>query len=80
MLFRSAESKWYMDEDGKIVLKFASAYTLDTIKIFNGDTQIIDVFSKTLGKQYTKSTVLFECDATDGKKDVIDEILLNSEE
>lgn len=75
-----ADSKWYTDEQGRVILKFTSSYSIDTIKIFNGDTQIIDVLSKTLGKQYSKNTVLFECDAADGKRDVIDEILLNSEE
>lgn len=75
-----ADSKWYTDDAGRIVLKFNSSFTIDSIKIFNADTQIIEVLSKTLGKQYTKDTVLFEYDDKNKKNDSIEEILINSEE
>ncbi len=75
-----AESKWYTDEEGRVVLKFNSPFTIDSIKIFNADTQLFDALTKAMGKQFTKNNVFFECDATDGKRDVIDEILTNSED
>ena len=75
-----SDSKWYTDGDGRIVLKFASAYSIDTIKIFNGDTQMYNVLSSTLGGKYNKDNVLFECDENKKGNSAIDEILLNSED
>ena len=75
-----SDSKWYTDEEGRIVLKFASAYSIDTIKIFNGDTQMYNVLSSTLGGKYNKDNVLFECDENKKGNSAIDEILLNSED
>ena len=75
-----SESKWYTDEEGKIVLKFTSVHLIDSIKIFGGDTQMFDILTKTLGKPYSKDNVLFECEGKDSKNDSIEEILLNFEE
>ena len=75
-----AESKWYTDDEDKVILKFNSPFTIDSIKIFNADTQLFDALTRAMGKQYNKNNVLLECDATGGPRDVIDEILTNSEE
>ena len=73
-------AKWYTDEEGRIVFKFNSVDDIDRIKIFGADAEMYRVLSQTLGGQYTKNNVLFEC-ANDNKgNSAIEEILLNSEE
>ena len=75
-----SQSKWYTDEDGRVVLKFETPYIIDSIKMFNADTQFIEVISSVSGVRYTKDSVLFEVDGKSGKSDLIDEIIQNSEQ
>ena len=75
-----SQSKWYTDEEGRVVLKFDTPYIIDSIKMFNADTQFIEVISSVSGIRYTKDSVLFEVDGKSGKSDLIDEIIQNSEQ
>ena len=75
-----SQSKWYTDEEGRVVLKFETPYIIDSIKMFNADTQFIEVISSVSGIRYTKDSVLFEVDGKSGKSDLIDEIIQNSEQ
>ena len=75
-----SQSKWYTDEEGRVVLKFETPYIIDSIKMFNADTQFIEVISSVSGIRYTKDSVLFEVDGKSGKNDLIDEIIQNSEQ
>ena len=75
-----SQSKWYTDEEGRVVLKFETPYIIDSIKMFNADVQFIDVISAVSGIRYTKDSVLFEVDGNNGKTDLIDEIIQNSEQ
>ncbi len=74
------DSKWYTDDEGKVVMKFSAPYSIDSIKIFNADTQIFEILSQMSGKRYDKNTVLFELDGVNKNNDMIDEILSSSEE
>lgn len=75
-----AESKWYTDEEDRVILKFAQSFLIDQIIMFNADAQLFNALTRATGKQYNKQNVLFECDATNGSRDVIDEIITNSED
>ena len=75
-----SQSKWYTDDEGRVVLKFETPYIIDSIKMFNADVQFIDVISSVSGIRYTKDSVLFEVDGKSGKADLIDEIIQNSEQ
>ena len=75
-----SQSKWYTDDEGRVVLKFETPYIIDSIKMFNADTQFVEVISSVSGIRYTKDSVLFEVDGKSGKNDLIDEIIQNSEQ
>ena len=75
-----SQSKWYTDDEGRVVLKFETPYIIDSIKMFNADTQFIEVISSVSGIRYTKDSVLFEVDGKSSKSDLIDEIIQNSEQ
>lgn len=75
-----SQSKWYTDEDGRVILKFQEPYLIDSIKMFGADLQLISVLSSVTGINYTKDTVLFEVDAKNEKNHLIDEIIQNSEQ
>lgn len=75
-----AQSKWYTDESGNIILRFEDQYMIDSIRTFDADSQFIDVVSNVMGKRYSKETVLFEVDNQNKHADLIDEIIENSEQ
>lgn len=75
-----SQSKWYTDEEGRIILKFETPYIIDSIKMFGADTQFISVISQVTGIAYTKDTVLFEVESKDNRSSLIDEIIQNSEQ
>ncbi len=70
-----SNSKWYTDESGRIVLKFATAFEIDNVKMFGADELFLKVVSSVLGKQYTKAELLMECDSSKKSDSVIDKIL-----
>ncbi len=72
-------SKWYIDADGRIIIKFASDSSIHHIKTFGAYEEALSVISSVLGKRYDKSTVLLECDGRDSENDIIDEIVSNFE-
>lgn len=75
-----AQSKWYTDDSGNIILRFEDQYMIDSIKTFDADSQFINVVSDVMGKRYSKETVLFEVDSKNKRGDLIDEIIENSEQ
>ncbi len=70
-----SNSKWYTDESGRIVLKFATAFEIDNVKFFGADELFLKVVSGVLGKQYTKAELFMECDSAKKSDSVIDKIL-----
>lgn len=75
-----SQSKWYTDDEGRIILKFETPYIIDSIKTFGADAQFISVISSVTGISYTKDTVLFEVDGKKDRSSLIDEIIQNSEQ
>ncbi len=70
-----SNSKWYTDESGRIVLKFATTFEIDNVKLFGADELFLRVVSGVLGKQYTKAELFMECDSAKKSDSVIDKIL-----
>ena len=68
-------AKWYSDESGRLVLKFAGARDISTVKTFGGDTELVRVASAVTGRQYSASDIIFECDLEKKSDSVIDKIL-----
>jgi hypothetical protein len=77
--FKSA--KWYTDEDGRFVLKFANQFGIDNMKLFDGEDFFIRIVSRVLGRNLTKNDVICECEEAGSKSDsVIDQILEAADE
>ncbi len=67
--------KWYIDEKGRLVLKFAKPFEIDAAKQFGADDLFVNIVSQVVGRQYSKADLLMEC-VTEQKSDsVIDKIL-----
>ena len=73
-------AKWYSDESGRLVLKFAGARDVSTVKTFGGDTELVRVASAVTGRQYSASDIIFECDLEKKSDSVIDKILEAAED
>ncbi len=73
------EAKWYLDGEGKVVLKFESSYSIDSIKMFAGERDFVKALSSVIGETDEKS-VLYEVATTVEKSSVIDTIMEAAEE
>ena len=77
--FKSA--KWYTDEEGRFVLKFANQFGIDNMKLFEGEDFFIRIVSRVVGRNLTKNDVICECEEAGAKSDsIIDQILEAADE
>ena len=68
-------AKWYTDEMGKLVLKFAKPFEIDSVKQFGADELFVKIVSQVVGRQYSKTDLLMECSTEQKTDSVIDKIL-----
>ena len=68
-------AKWYMSDNGKIVLKFPAKYSADSAKHFDTNGDFAKVLSVVSGVKYTPSDILYEYEDIKVESSVIDEIL-----
>ena len=76
--FKSA--KWYTDESGRFVLKFANQFGIDNMKFFDGEDFFIKIVSRVVGRNLSKSDIICECEDTTKQNSVIDQILEAADE
>lgn len=68
-------AKWYVDESGKIVLKFPDRFSGENAKLFDTANDFLSVISSVSGTTYSQNDVLYESEDKNDKPSVIDEIL-----
>ena len=73
-------AKWYTDEAGKIVLKFATKFDIDNMKFFDGEDFFIKMIYQVMGRPYSKADLICECEDGKKKDDVIERIIEAAEE
>ena len=73
-------AKWYTDEEGKFVLKFATKFDIDNMKFFDGEDFFVKIVSRVMGKPLSKAELICECDEGKQKDDVIEKIIEAAEE
>ena len=73
-------AKWYTDESGKIILKFASESNASNAKHFDANGDFIRVLGMVSGRQYASSDIIYEVDGQKSEYTVIDELLENAEQ
>ena len=76
--FKSA--KWYVDENDNVVLKFADAFTINSIKTFGGDAMFVKVISEVTGQAISSSQIKYEYEAETKSAGLIDKILEAAED
>ncbi len=73
-------AKWYLDEAGRPILKFANRFEIDSIARFGGEAFFQKIMSSVLGRALSKGDYSFECETAEKKDSVIDQILEAAEE
>jgi DNA polymerase-3 subunit gamma/tau len=68
-------AKWYADESGKIVLKFAKQDDIDRAKQFGGEDVFVSVLCSVMGKPVSKADVLYEVDGSASDDEKLDRII-----
>ncbi len=68
-------AKWYLTEDGKIVLKFPDKSTIDNVKRFDTSGEFLRVINTASGARYNQSDIIYESEDIKVESSVIDEIL-----
>ena len=68
-------AKWYLSDDGKIVLKFPAKYSADNAKRFDVSGEFLRVINAVSGVRYSASDILYESEDIKVESSVIDEIL-----
>ena len=76
--FKSA--KWYTDENGRFILKFANQFGIDNMKFFDGEDFFIKIVSRVVGRNLTKNDIICECEDGTKQDSVIDQILEAADE
>ena len=76
--FKSA--KWYTDESGRFILKFANQFGIDNMKFFDGEDFFIKIVSRVVGRNLTKNDIICECEDVTKQDSVIDQILEAADE
>ena len=67
--------KWYSDDSGNIVIKFANAFDIDYIKRFGGDETFVKIVSAVTGKSFSRSQLLLETESETRADEIIDSII-----
>ena len=73
-------AKWYTDEEGKFVLKFATKFDIDNMKFFDGEDFFVKIVSRVMGRPLSKAELICECDEGKQKDDMIEKIIEAAEE
>ncbi len=73
-------AKWFVDDNGKIVLKFSTRFDIDNMKLFDGEKLFVEVVSRVTGREISLSDLVCECATESKTDDVIDRIVEASEE
>jgi hypothetical protein len=68
-------AKWYTDEDGNIILKFAAKFEIDNMKMFDGEPFFVKIISEVTGRSFTLANMKCECEAEKKGDEVIDKII-----
>lgn len=68
-------AKWYLTNDGKIVLKFPTKAHEDNAKRFDTNGEFLRVINAVSGTRYNASDILYESEDKKVESSVIDEIL-----
>ena len=68
-------AKWYLTEDGKVVLKFPTKTYEDNAKRFDINGEFLRVINAVSGARYNASDILYESEDKKIESSVIDEIL-----
>ncbi len=68
-------AKWYLTEDGKIILKFPAKYSADSAKHFDVNGEFLRVINTVSGTNYKASDIIYESEDIKVESSVIDEIL-----
>ena len=71
--------KWYNDENGNIVLKFATQFEIDNIKNFGGEALFLRVISSVMGKSFAANQLSFETEGETKTDEIIDSIISAAE-
>ncbi len=68
-------SKWYVDTNGRVILKFPDKYSAENAKLFDSQGVFFKILSDMSGRHYGKDNVDYEYESGVAKSSVIDEIL-----
>ena len=71
--------KWYVDENGRMVLRFISESDMQFVKSFNGERTFAQAVSKALGKTVNPSDIVLEVVKGESQHDIIDDIIGSAE-
>ena len=71
--------KWYVDDSGRMVLRFVNEFDIQSIKNFHGEQVFASVVSQVMGKSISPSDIVFECKTEAESHDVIDDIIGSAE-
>ena len=69
------EAKWYTDESGRIILKYAKQFEIDNMNRFSGLDFFAKVATEVLGRSISVSDIICEAGEEQKKNDVIDKII-----
>ncbi len=72
--------KWYIDDDGHIVLRFANEFDIQSIRNFHGEQVFAGVVSTVMGRTVLPSDIVFECRKGSDSHDIIDDIIGSAEQ
>jgi len=68
-------AKWYIDEGGKIILKFPDKYSAQNAKLFDSKGDFARIISSVLCNSYAPNDIEYESEDVKRQTSVIDEIL-----
>ena len=68
-------AKWYTDESGNIILKFAAKFEIDNMKMFDGEPFFVKIISEVTGRPFALSNMKCECEAEKKGDETIDKII-----
>ncbi len=68
-------AKWYTDDNGNIILKFAAKFEIDNMKMFDGEPFFVGVISEVTGRPFTVANMKCECEEEKKGKGMIDKII-----
>lgn len=73
-------AKWYVDANGRIIIRFANQTSMGLVKQFGGDKLFAAVASKVMGKNIGAGDVALEYKAPSAAHDEIDDIIGSAED